>query len=361
MVIATDNDNRYTLTLSDIPITVIRKRVRTLRLHVRPDGSVWMTTPQRTPKAQAAAFAESKQHWLEKARARILAARTASATLSPQSLAAQLGLTAADCGLPPEAGDQDECRERDVAEDASDKRTTGGNRAHNAGSNAVNDTSSANGDNTRTANSNARNADNSANGDNTHNASSNAVNADSSARGANARTANSNALNADTGANGGSTRNTGSNALNANNGSNGANAHNTNSNAVNADNSARGANARTANTPRYSKRWKLAALAYFREAVARFLPCFADQPIPVPIVKGRAMKSLWGSCNRRTNTVTLNWALLKASARCVDYVVLHELTHFLYFHHDKQFYSYLARYMSDYKSRIRELNQQTPR
>ena len=107
----------------------------------------------------------------------------------------------------------------------------------------------------------------------------------------------------------------------------------------------------------YSAAWKTAAMRNFSETATRFLPCFSEHAIPFSFsrLKGRAMKTLWGSCNRRTNTVTLNWALFAAPQACIDYVVLHELTHFLHLHHDKKFYGFIARYMPDYKERIKTL------
>ena len=111
----------------------------------------------------------------------------------------------------------------------------------------------------------------------------------------------------------------------------------------------------------YSSRWKKSALSLFAESVARHRAFFAPGALPDFAVKGRSMKTLWGSCNRRTRTVTLNWALLRFGMDCVDYVVFHELTHFLYIHHDRNFYGYIERFMPDYKTRIRKLNESKPR
>ena len=41
----------------------------------------------------------------------------------------------------------------------------------------------------------------------------------------------------------------------------------------------------------------------------------------------------------------------------IDYVVLHELTHFLYPNHSKQFYMFLSNYMPDWKERKQVLDQ----
>ena len=70
-------------------------------------------------------------------------------------------------------------------------------------------------------------------------------------------------------------------------------------------------------------------------------------------LKGRKLKSMWGSCNRRTNTITLNYELLRFPQICIDYVVLHELTHFLNISHDKNFYATVARFMPNYKAIVK--------
>jgi len=114
-------------------------------------------------------------------------------------------------------------------------------------------------------------------------------------------------------------------------------------------------------TPVYSERWKKAAMENFQQAVERYRIFFEKGALPDFSVKGRSMKSLWGSCNRRSRVVTLNWALLRFSQDCIDYVVFHELTHFLYIHHDRNFYGYISRFMPDYRERIKKLNQSRPR
>lgn len=102
--------------------------------------------------------------------------------------------------------------------------------------------------------------------------------------------------------------------------------------------------------PEYSELWKKAAMENYRGSLERMFLLFAPAQIPFPELKGRAMKSLWGSCNRQNDVVTLNWALFRSPQQCIDYVVLHELTHFLYLHHDKNFYTFIEKRMSDYKT-----------
>lgn len=62
------------------------------------------------------------------------------------------------------------------------------------------------------------------------------------------------------------------------------------------------------------------------------------------------MRSRWGSCNVVTKKLCFSLRLISQHKACVDYVVLHELTHTVYKAHDKDFYGFIARFMPDYKA-----------
>jgi len=78
--------------------------------------------------------------------------------------------------------------------------------------------------------------------------------------------------------------------------------------------------------------------------------------LPMPTIRIRDMKSRWGSCLFKKNTVTLNKRLLGAPERCVEYVVIHELCHFFHPNHSKDFYACLSRALPDWKERKKLLN-----
>ena len=61
------------------------------------------------------------------------------------------------------------------------------------------------------------------------------------------------------------------------------------------------------------------------------------------------MKKQWGSCTPK-GTLNLNPHLVKAPARCIDYVLLHELCHLRFHNHSPQFYRLLSKHMSDWQS-----------
>ncbi len=79
-----------------------------------------------------------------------------------------------------------------------------------------------------------------------------------------------------------------------------------------------------------------------------------EEKIPFPNLRIRTMKTRWGVCNRANNTVTLNSNLIKYEIDCLDYVIIHELAHFIHFNHSKEFWNVVEKYCSDYK-KIRKM------
>ncbi len=77
-----------------------------------------------------------------------------------------------------------------------------------------------------------------------------------------------------------------------------------------------------------------------------------DEDIPFPKLKIRSMKTRWGVCNKRDNSVTLNSKLIKYSLHEIDYVIIHELSHFVHFDHSKEFWEKVRMHMPDYKKSV---------
>lgn len=74
-----------------------------------------------------------------------------------------------------------------------------------------------------------------------------------------------------------------------------------------------------------------------------------EEKIPYPILKIRKMKTRWGVCNRKIKSVTLNLNLIKYDYDCLDYVIVHELSHFVHFNHSKEFWKTVYKYYPNYK------------
>ena len=80
-----------------------------------------------------------------------------------------------------------------------------------------------------------------------------------------------------------------------------------------------------------------------------------NENIPYPNLKIRNMKTRWGVCNRKTKTITLNSNLMKYSIDKLDYVIIHELSHFIHFDHSRSFWNLVGYYCKDYKKIRKEL------
>ena len=64
----------------------------------------------------------------------------------------------------------------------------------------------------------------------------------------------------------------------------------------------------------------------------------------------------WGSCDR-TGTIRLNWRIIQAPMRLVDYVVVHELVHLRHRGHGRDYWQAVGRVMPDYERRRDDLRQ----
>ena len=82
-----------------------------------------------------------------------------------------------------------------------------------------------------------------------------------------------------------------------------------------------------------------------------------EEKIPVPNLKIRKMASRWGVCNIKNHNVTLNLELSKYNIRCLDYVIVHELSHFIYHNHSKSFWNLVSKYYPNYKKIRKELKE----
>ena len=71
------------------------------------------------------------------------------------------------------------------------------------------------------------------------------------------------------------------------------------------------------------------------------------------------MTTLWGTCNTKTGKVWLNLQLAKKPLECLDYVILHELTHLKYRRHDDCYIAFLDAHMPYWREKRKTLNEST--
>ena len=80
-----------------------------------------------------------------------------------------------------------------------------------------------------------------------------------------------------------------------------------------------------------------------------------NENIIYPDLKIRNMKSRWGVCNKK-GYITLNSNLIKYNISEIDYVIVHELSHYVHFDHSKEFWNTVSKYFPDYKKSKKVLN-----
>ncbi len=97
-----------------------------------------------------------------------------------------------------------------------------------------------------------------------------------------------------------------------------------------------------------NKWYKQQASILFLERLDILYNSFQDK-IPYPSLKIRKMTSRWGVCNNKTKTVTLNLELIKREIECLDYVIIHELSHFIEANHSERFWKVVERNYPNYK------------
>ncbi len=70
----------------------------------------------------------------------------------------------------------------------------------------------------------------------------------------------------------------------------------------------------------------------------------------------RRMKTKWGSCNHYARHIRINTELAKKPPECLEYVVMHEMTHLLEPSHNSRFISLIDQFMPKWKFYKNELN-----
>lgn len=94
----------------------------------------------------------------------------------------------------------------------------------------------------------------------------------------------------------------------------------------------------------------------FNEILNELYPQVQKYGVSAPALRIRDMETRWGSCSFKRGFITLNKRLLEAPRYCIEYVIMHELCHFVHPNHSKRFYDFLTMLMPDWKDRKQALD-----
>ncbi len=91
------------------------------------------------------------------------------------------------------------------------------------------------------------------------------------------------------------------------------------------------------------------------ELCKKVYPYFKEKGIKYPEIRFRRMVSQWGNCRSKDGILTFNTNLMYAPIECIEYVVLHEFTHFIEANHSPAFYRELEKVCPDWKNRRKQM------
>jgi len=93
---------------------------------------------------------------------------------------------------------------------------------------------------------------------------------------------------------------------------------------------------------------------HFQEMFQDIKPIFKQFSRDKVELKMRWMKNKWGSCNSQ-GQITLNTELIKATKKCIEYVLIHEMCHLGYLNHSRSFYNLLEKHLPNWRKTKYEL------
>jgi len=100
---------------------------------------------------------------------------------------------------------------------------------------------------------------------------------------------------------------------------------------------------------------------WYREQLKQAVPLLIAKWEPLMGVKVerffvQRMKTKWGSCNHRARSIRLNTELAKKPPECLEYIVVHEMTHLLEPTHNDHFVALMDRFMPKWQFYRDQLN-----
>ena len=101
--------------------------------------------------------------------------------------------------------------------------------------------------------------------------------------------------------------------------------------------------------------------AWYRRQLKKAVPPLIARWEPLMGVKVerffvQRMKTKWGSCNHRARTLHLNTELAKKPRECLEYIVVHEMTHVLEPTHNARFVALMDQCMPQWQCYRDQLN-----
>jgi predicted metal-dependent hydrolase len=103
-------------------------------------------------------------------------------------------------------------------------------------------------------------------------------------------------------------------------------------------------------------------LRWYRERLRELVPPLLTKweavlGVRVSSVGIRRMKTKWGACSLDARRIWLNLELAKKPVQCLEYLIVHELSHLIERHHDDRFVSLMDRHLPQWRLHRKALNE----
>ena len=103
--------------------------------------------------------------------------------------------------------------------------------------------------------------------------------------------------------------------------------------------------------------------AWYRASLHAAVPALIEKWEPAMGVQVaawgiRQMKTRWGSCKTETGRITVNQELAKKSPHCLEFIVIHEMTHLLERKHSERFTALMTQFLPLWRLYREELNRE---
>lgn len=100
---------------------------------------------------------------------------------------------------------------------------------------------------------------------------------------------------------------------------------------------------------------------WYRQQLKELVPPLLEKwqkafGVQVSACRIKRMKTKWGTCTVDARRIWLNLELAKKPVRCLEYVLVHELAHFVERHHSDRFISIMDKHLPQWRLHRDELN-----
>ena len=100
---------------------------------------------------------------------------------------------------------------------------------------------------------------------------------------------------------------------------------------------------------------------FYRSEIKKRIPKLLEKwekiiGVNVNEVRIKKMKTKWGSCNPKAKRIWLNLELAKKPLHCMEYVIVHEMLHFIEKNHSDKFKYLISSHLPQWDQYKKELN-----